>query len=230
LSQDTVTQDVVEVVVDDPGIGRRLDVEACTWLGEQLRGVRRRSGVLLVTVHGDAWHQDPDAELPGMDWSARNVAHQFQSLARQLFALDRPVVVRAEGAVSGFGLGLAMAADLRSANSASTWSVGRPASALLGATSWLVTRAVGSARFAQLAWTGTTLTAEQALTAGLVTEVDDVPDAGQALAGRLASLPTAATSALKRAMTSPERVDLDITLGYQSWLAGVAAGALPDEP
>ncbi|WP_162248084.1 enoyl-CoA hydratase-related protein [Angustibacter sp. Root456] len=217
-------QPVTEVVVPDAGSPHRLDGEAVSALAGELRRARKAAGVVLVRVEGDAWHQAPPGELPDVDWAVDTVAGRYQAVVRQLFALDLPVVVHVDGAVSGLGLALAAAADLRVCSSRSTWAVGHPATALLGGTGWLLERLVGTGRYAHLAWTGRSLDAAQALAVGLVGDVDDDPQAGRALAEHVAALPAAATSALKRATASRHRSDLDVALGYESWLAGVAAG------
>ncbi len=217
-------QQVTEVVVPDAGSGHRLDVEATSALAGALRRGRKAGGVVLLRVEGDAWHQAPPGQLPDVDWAAGTVAGKYQAAVRQLFALDLPVVVHVDGAVSGLGLALAAAADLRVCSTRSTWSVGHPATALLGGTGWLLDRVLGSGRYVHMAWTGRSLDAAQALAVGLVGEVDDDPQAGRALAEQVAALPAATTSALKRATVSRHRPDLDVALGYESWLAGVAAG------
>jgi 2-(1,2-epoxy-1,2-dihydrophenyl)acetyl-CoA isomerase len=221
---------VTSIALADPGEGHRLSHQACEELRSRLRTAAREApGCLLIDVEAAAWHQGPEFPPPGLDGgsdvSQAAVAGNFHALIEQLFSFAAPVLVTLDGPVSGFGLALALAADLRFATPRATFSLGSPASAaaLLGGTSWLLTRAVGSATFAHLVWTGTALEADAARERGLLSSVS--PAAGteaRALAERLAALPAVTTSAIKRALTSRQRPDLAAALDYESWLVGVA--------
>lgn len=201
----------------DPGSGERLGAKARDELARAVRAWRKeRPGAVLVEVEADAWHHAP--ELTGAPLERDTVEAGYQALVRSLFMLGCPLVVSLDGRVSGFGLALAMTADVRLATDRTTLGVGGPVAALLGGVSWLLTHAVGGATFAQLAWTGATLSADEGRRRGLLGAADDPA----ALAARLAA-DTAGSSALKRALNAPRQVDLGTALGYQSWLAEVAS-------
>ena len=221
------TEQVKEVVVDDPGPGRRLGPASRAQLRDELRSIGRGGGTCaLLSVRADAWHHAPEVATYGTDQLAQKVVQdEFHSLVDQLFGLGVPVVATLDGAVSGLGLALAMAADLRVASPRTTFAVGDAgtAAALLGGSTWLLARAVGYATVAHLAWTGTALTAGAAEQRGLVGHVSDDPSTGRRLAESLAAVPAPAASALKRALTSRQRADLEVSLDYESWLAGLAA-------
>jgi enoyl-CoA hydratase/carnithine racemase len=205
---------------DDPGPGARLGADVRTAFAEEIRMWRRGTpGALLLQVHGDAWHHAPEAHL---DYDRVEV--EYQTLVKGLFGLSCPVVVSLDGQVSGFGLALAMAADVRLATNRTTLAVGSPLAGLLGGVGWLITRAVGSGTFAQLAWTGATLTAEEAVCRGLLSLADE-PGMDRALAQRFATDPVG-FSALKRALNSRVHAGLGTTLCYEAWLADVAANEL----
>ncbi|MDQ0381347.1 enoyl-CoA hydratase-related protein [Amycolatopsis thermophila] len=200
----------------DPGAGKRLDAKARDELSRAVREWRKdRPGAVLLEVEADAWHHAP--ELEGTPLEHDTVDAGYQSLVRNLFALACPVVVALDGQVSGFGLALAMTADVRAATDRTTLAVGGPAAALLGGAGWLLGHAGGGSTFAQLAWTGATLSAEEGRRRGLLAPAGDAA----ALAERLAADP-AGSSALKRALNTPRQAELGTALGYQSWLAEVA--------
>lgn len=206
---------------EDPGPGRRLGPEARAAIAAALRRWRRESpGAVLLRVHGDAWHHA--GEPRDTDLDRDRVVGEYQALVKGLFALPGPVVVLLDGQVSGFGLALAMAADVRLATPRCVLAVGDPVSALLGGTGWLLARAVGAATSAQLAWTGATVTADEAIRRGLLAPAGK-PGADHALADRLAA-DRAGSSALKRALVSRQQAEFGAALDYQAWLAGVAAG------
>jgi 2-(1,2-epoxy-1,2-dihydrophenyl)acetyl-CoA isomerase len=214
--------DVATLDLDDPGTGKRLGKDARATLAQEIRGWRRSApGAVLLQVRGDAWHQAPALHNAAMDRD--HVDTEYQTLVKALFGLTCPVVISLNGHVSGFGLALAFAADVRLATPRTTVSVGDvKAAALLGGASWLVARVAGAGTFAQLAWTGATMSADEADRHGLLTCTTD-PDAAQALVERLAADPTG-SSALKRALTSRQRAELEVVLDYESWLADIAAG------
>lgn len=219
---------IADIVVHDFGPGTRLGTQARDALRAELKSTRgQEPGCVLVTVEESAWDHAPEVTSyrPG-DWAQAEVADQFQALAGQLYGLGRPVVAVLDGPVSGFGLALAMAADLRVATARTTFSMGRPetAATLLGGSSWLLTGALGTATVAHLAWTGDVLTSEECRYRGLLSEVLDDTSQARLLAGRLASLPTGSSSALKRALKSRQRGDLEASMDYDSWLAGISAG------
>ncbi len=218
--------DLVTLDFEDPGAGERLGHDARAVLAREIRGWHRSApGAVLLRVHGDAWHHAP--ELSGVEPTALDrdrIDAEYQSLVKGLFGLVCPVVVSLDGQVSGFGLALALAADVRLATPRTTVSVGGNAktAALLGGVAWLVTRAAGAGAFAQLAWTGAALSADEAACHGLLSHTAD-PDAAAVLAEHLAA-DAAGSSALKRALTSRQRAELGVVLDYEAWLADVAAG------
>lgn len=202
----------------DPGAGARLGATARSELADAVRGWRRAApGAVLLEVPGDAWHHAP--ELAGSVLDREQVDVAYQALARSLFGLTCPVVVSLDGQVSGFGLALAMAADLRLATDRTTLTVGGPVAGLLGGVSWLVANVAGGGTFAQLAWTGATLSADEGIRRGLLSPAGD----GRAIVRRLAEDATG-SSALKRALNSPRQAGFGTVLDYQAWLADVAAG------
>ncbi len=218
----TMAAHVQEIEVQDPGAGARLGSEARAALGAELRAAGRSgAGCLLVLVRGAAWDHAPELQREQPEQLGQPVVAAAAALTVLLFTTGVPVVVAVEGPVSGFGLALALAADLRVATAAASLAVGPPASAagLVGGTVWLLERACGRALLTHLAWTGAQLTAEQAHAHGLVSAVDEDP---RGLAETLAAVPPAAASALKRDLTSRQRRDLQASLDYESWLPAVA--------
>jgi 2-(1,2-epoxy-1,2-dihydrophenyl)acetyl-CoA isomerase len=225
-----VSSPVVLIEQAETPEGRRLDRAARDDLRSRLRSAARgKPGCLVISVEGASWHQAPDfGTTDPTEFRQPEVAASFSALSEQLFQLPIPVVVVVDGPVSGFGLALSLAADVRLASPRATFSFGGPASAaaLLGGAGWLTTRAVGAAVFSDLAWTGTVLDAEAAARRGLITGVTPHPgEAARELAEALAAVPAATSSALKRALTSRQRPELAAALDYESWLVGVATTA-----
>lgn len=214
---------MIEIVVTDPGPGLRLGAEHRRELQSQLKNARRSgANSLLIRVQGDAWAYDAEFEREGL--TASQVSSEFHRIVVDLFALDIPTIVFAEGQVNGLGFGLALAADLRFATEDARLAVGAPetANALTAGTSWLLNERAGSALGNHLIWTGQSLTAAEAFQLRLVSNVSVDDAEARKIATGLAALPSGANSALKRSTTGRLRADLDAQLDYDSWLAVVA--------
>lgn len=214
---------VIEVPLPDPGQGSRLGAVERQQLRTALRAAVREKGACLVLhVQDQAWDQSPTGGA--QEWT-QPIVDDVAELVRSLFSVAPPVVVALDGAVSGLGLALALAADVRICSARTTFALGAPeaAGSLLGGASWLLEHAVGRGVLQHLAWTGAALTAEQALACAVVSEVaTDPTTSARTTAARLAQVPEQAATALKRALTSRHRPDLDVTLAYESWLPAIA--------
>jgi enoyl-CoA hydratase/carnithine racemase len=80
---------------------------------------------------------------------------------------------------------------------------------------WLLPRAVGLSKAAEMAFTGDTIDAQEALACGLVSKVvpgDRLMDAARALAGRIAANPGPALRMAKRLMREGQHLRLDSLL------------------
>lgn len=220
---------IARIDLTDPGPGHRLAEPVRLDLRERLRQASRSGArCVLLTVEADAFDHAPEAaRLDSEQFTQPVVAGQVHALVLQLVALPLPVVVRLDGAVSGLGLGLALATDVRVAGPAASFALGPPdsAAALLSGASWLLSWGVGTAVATRLTWTGDALDALAAEQVGLIArlaiDASESERAAEDLAAELAELPVATASALKR-LTVRDRVQLAAALDYESWLAGVA--------
>jgi enoyl-CoA hydratase/carnithine racemase len=201
----------------DPGSSSRLAGDARSELARALRGWQRKApAALLVDVAGDAW-----AHVPGEDAELRDraaITHMY-ALVTALYGLACPVVVSVDGAVSGLGCALLLAADVRFGSQRAAVSAGDgPAAALLAGAGWL--SSAGATAIGRLCWTADTLTGESAVAAGVLTALASFEDA-RACATRLAADPVG-WSAVKRAHRSRARPELENALRYESWLLDIA--------
>lgn len=148
------------------------------------------------------------------------IHENFNPLIRRLQALPKPVIARVRGIAAGAGANLALACDLvvagRSANFLQAFvNIGLLPDS--GGT-WLLPRAAGRARALGLAMLGEKLPAEQAEQWGLIWKCvdDDRLDAEvDALAARLAAMPTRALGAIKQAIGHAATADLDAQLDLE---------------
>jgi 2-(1,2-epoxy-1,2-dihydrophenyl)acetyl-CoA isomerase len=144
----------------------------------------------------------------------------FNPLIRRLQALPKPVIAKVHGIAAGAGANLALACDLVVAGRSASFLQAFVNIGLVpdsGGT-WLLPRAVGSARALGLAMLGEKLPAETAERWGMIWKcVDDAAlDAEvDALAAKLAKMPTRAIAAVKQAVRHAATADLDVQLDLE---------------
>jgi enoyl-CoA hydratase/carnithine racemase len=126
-----------------------------------------------------------------------------------LHDLDTPTLCSLNGGAAGYGLDLALGCDIRIAADTAKLNPGFAKRGILpesGGT-WLLPRIVGYARAAEIAFTGRTLLAAEALDLGLVNHVvpaAELADRTGELAGEIAANAPLAVRAIKRMMRAAE--------------------------
>lgn len=125
---------------------------------------------------------------------------------------DKPVICALNGAAAGYGMDIALGADIRIASSAAKLAAVFTKRAILPESggAWLLPRLVGWAKASEIAFRGMTLTAHEALEMGLVNQVvepDALMPAAREMAAEIAANAPLAVQATKRMM----RLGLDET-------------------
>lgn len=150
-------------------------------------------------------HADNLESLPLADvWAT--VPEHYTPIATALLTMPKPVIAAVNGIAAGAGASIAFDCDFRVAADTAGFNLaftGIGLSADTGA-SWALPRLVGRARALELLVLPRTISADEALTLGLVTRVvpaAELADAVAELARRLADGPTAAYAAVKEAVT-----------------------------
>lgn len=156
----------------------------------------------------------------------------YNRLILRVRRLEKPVVGAINGAAAGAGLGLALAADIRLAARSARFVFGFTGIGLTtdSATSLMLPLLIGLARASEVAFTNGPVSAEQALSYGLVNRVvDDADLAAEAakLAAQLAAGPTRALGLTKRAFNHALLPHLEDVLDYEAHLQE-AAGRTAD--
>jgi 2-(1,2-epoxy-1,2-dihydrophenyl)acetyl-CoA isomerase len=157
----------------------------------------------------------PQADLPALLDRMLTEYH----LALQLFlALDVPIVAAAHGSAGGGGLGLLHVADIVVAGSEAKFAVGSGALGLGadGGNSWFLPRLVGRRTAAQMCYTNRVLTADEALSCGLVSEVvpgAEVVERAEQIAAGIAAAPRESNARLRHLLRPgrglPEALDAE---------------------
>ncbi len=147
----------------------------------------------------------------------------------RMHAMEKPIVAAVNGVAAGAGMSLALACDVRVCGESSRFVQAFAGIGLVpdAGSTYFLPRIVGPAKALELALTGETLGAQQALELGIVNQVvpdDRVVSAAQELAGKFAKGPAKAIALTKRGFgraheLSLERV-LDMEAGYQEVVSG----------
>jgi enoyl-CoA hydratase/carnithine racemase len=136
-----------------------------------------------------------------------------QRLPLAFAALEVPVIAAVNGAAIGAGCDLTCMCDLRIAGESARFAESFVKLGLIAGDggSWLLPRVIGWSKAAEMALTGDSIDAREALACGLVSQV--VPDAellgaARALARRIAANPPHAVRMTKRLLWEGRRTDL----------------------
>jgi len=141
----------------------------------------------------------------------------YNPLARFLAELPVPLVTAINGAAAGGGASLALAGDIVVAGRSSYVMLAFVRRGLVpdvGVT-WLVASAVGRLRAMKMALLGDKMPADEALAAGLVSEVvddDQVMARAEEIAARLAQMPTRTLAMIRR------QVNVALNTGFEASL------------
>jgi 2-(1,2-epoxy-1,2-dihydrophenyl)acetyl-CoA isomerase len=204
-----VTDGVAHIELNRPDAANAVDLDTATAFGEAVDAAAADDAVraVLLTGAGKRFCAGGDVAsfVAADDQPAYllELAGVLDGVLQRLAAMPKPVVVRVQGAVAGAGLAVMLSGDLVVAGESTRFVT---AYAGIGLTpdcglSWLLPRAVGQQRAAEMLLAGRALTAAEAVEWGLVTRsVGDeaaLAEAG-ALAARLATRPAYALGQAKR--------------------------------
>lgn len=149
----------------------------------------------------------------------------IQRIPRALTQLDVPVICAVNGPAIGAGLDLTCMCDIRIASETATFAESFVRVGIVPGDggAWLLPRAVGRAKAAEMAFTGEAIDAQQALACGLVSRVvpaDQLLATARALADKIAANPGAVMRMTKRLLREGEHSTLEslleLSAGYQA--------------
>lgn len=141
----------------------------------------------------------------------------IQRLPRALSSCEVPIIAAVNGPAVGAGCDLAMMADMRIASSTAFFAESFVKLGIIPGDggAWLLPRAIGPARAAEMAFTGDRVDAATALEWGMVSQVtspDQLLARARDLADRVAANPPHALRMTKSLLRESQRQDLDSAL------------------
>jgi 2-(1,2-epoxy-1,2-dihydrophenyl)acetyl-CoA isomerase len=223
---------VLTLTMNQPTRYNALSSAMLSQLNEAVRTAERDSSVRAVVLTGAGAAFSSGADLTEFDVSGdtrpdvrEHLTRTLNPLASRLHAMEKPVLAAVNGIAAGAGLSLALACDVRFAAESARLSVAFVKIGLVPDTGlfYFLPRLIGPAKTLELAWTGDAISAQEALTLGMLNRV--TPDASvlsetQALAARLSNGPATAIGLIKRAVSQAHELPLDRLLeleaGYQT--------------
>ena len=197
-----------------------LDFDAVREVTAALRALEPDVGAVLLAGEGQFCVGADVGDLSAVSAeeadprpAVRALAGALHDLVRALVEVPVPVVAAVRGWAAGAGMSLALAADVAVAGVSTKLRPAYPAIGLSpdGGLTWTLPRAVGPARARHILLADQVLTADEALTLGLVALVvpdDDVAAAAEALARRLADGPVRALGRTKQLLRAGGDRDL----------------------
>ena len=153
----------------------------------------------------------------------------IQRLTRAIYGCEVPIIAAVNGPAVGAGCDLALMADMRIASDKAFFAESFVKLGLIPGDggAWLLPRAVGAARAAEMAFTGDRVDAATALEWGLVSRVvaaDALMDAAKQLAARVASNPPNALRLTKKLLREADTQHLGGILELSAAMQAISHG------
>jgi 2-(1,2-epoxy-1,2-dihydrophenyl)acetyl-CoA isomerase len=186
--------------------------------------------VVLLRGAGDTFSGGQDVyeilEAEGESYR-KHILETYNPLIMQIRQLELPVLAEIRGTVAGAALGLALACDLRIASDEARFVVGFLGIGLApdSAVSLFLPTLIGLGRAAEVAFTNQPITAQQALSWGLVNRLarlDSLSARAVEMAQALASGPIHAMGLTKRDFNKAVYSQLEQVLDYEAHLQEIA--------
>lgn len=145
----------------------------------------------------------------------------YSRLVTRMTSIEKPVIASLHGPVYGAGLGVALACDLRVAAESAKFSVAFIKIGLMpdAGVSFFLPRLVGLGRAMEMSMLGDPVGAEEAHRIGLVNKLvsdDALAEETDALARKLAALPTRALGKIKHSIYASFESDLETALDTEA--------------
>jgi enoyl-CoA hydratase/carnithine racemase len=216
--------DIAYVTIARPERANALDAETARRIGEAISALAAER-VVVLTGEGKAFCAGGDLEEleRWADGSAELITDElyggFQAMVRAIRASDAIVIAAVNGAAVGAGMDLALACDLRIAGESARFGQVWVGLGVIPGTggAWLTQHLAGPTRAAELLLTADIISAEEALSAGLVNAVvpdERLLDEARALAARILRHPREGVVANKRAIVAATEAALEAALEH----------------
>ncbi len=209
---------IATVQLNRPQKKNALNSELRREMEEALRVIERDTSLKVVIVTGgeEIFCAGADiGEIKEATTAEANYKHarEFQLLFDQIESLPQPVIAAVSGYALGGGCELALACDFRIASEGARFGLPEIKIGAFpgGGGTQRLPRLIGAAKAKEMIFTGDPISADQALSLGLVVKVvpkDKLTEEAKGLAAKLALLPRLAMEASKRVINKGLEMDL----------------------
>lgn len=180
--------------------------------------------VVVVTGAGKSFSAGGDtAMLATMQtsWDARYIFERSALMIKTAYEFPKPIIAAVNGVAAGASTGLAMASDIVIASDKAKFAANFVNIAFVpdGGTSFFLFNKLGPHRMAEILYTGTILSAEECLQAGIFNRVvphDALYDEVYALAAQIAEGPALTLKYMKQIIRACTDKDLDTIANLES--------------
>ena len=200
-------------------------------LAQALKDASRNKDVRVVVITGSGRAFSSGQDLgdlkekyvPGhVPHLGEDLQRRYNPIIKAIHSMEKPVIAAINGVAAGAGCSLALACDLRIASTDASFIEVFVNVGLIpdSGSTWTLPRLIGLGRAMELCCTGRKVDAEEALAIGMVNQVvpsDELDDAVQSMASRIASLPAKAISLTKRLLNQSYENDLAEQLSQESY-------------
>ena len=223
------TQEGVQTLtLNQPKRLNALSAELLQSLNEALRAAERDASVRALVLTGAESAFSSGADITEFAFSDSQppdlgdlLRRRVNPVVTRLRSLEKPVLAAVNGVAAGAGMSLALACDIRYAAESARFVLAFVRIGLVpdAGCLYFLPRLVGPAAAMELAWTGDAVSAQDALSLGLVNKV--LPDAQvlsatQELAARLTRGPSRTIALIKRAINQAHELPLERVLDLES--------------
>lgn len=158
---------------------------------------------------------------------ANKYRYSIQKIPLALYNLDAPTIAAVNGPAIGAGCDLTLMCDIRLASEKAKFAESFVQLGIIPGDggAWLLQRAVGASKAYEMAFTGDTITAQEALECGLVSKCvspDQLMAEAQTMAERIVKNPPRAVRLSKRLMREAAHVRLDTLLEMSAAYQAIA--------
>jgi enoyl-CoA hydratase/carnithine racemase len=214
------------------------DEESVVAIEEFVAAVNADHGVraVVVTGAGSAFSsggnvkhmRDREGMFAGTPAAIRQgYRHGVQRIPRAMAALEVPAIAAVNGPAVGAGCDLTLMCDIRIASERAVFAESFVKVGLIPGDggAWLLPRAVGASRAAEMSFTGDSIDAATALAWGLVSRVvapDDLLAVAHDLANRIAASPAHVLRMTKSLLRQSQQLSLDAALELAAGMQALA--------
>jgi 2-(1,2-epoxy-1,2-dihydrophenyl)acetyl-CoA isomerase len=225
------------LTINRPSRRNALTPELTAALADSLGGVADRENVRMVVIRGAGGHFSVGLDLHWISQLGSTPSptlieeglRDFQSVIRSIGQTPVPVVAALEGNVAGFGLDLALACDLRYADTGAVLTSAFARMGLVpdGGSTMTLPRLIGASRAFRILVDGSAVSAAEALKIGMVDAVfapESLDGALQDLVAALSGSSRGSVAAIKRLIQRGAWVRLQETLTAEGKAQALAMG------